>query len=542
MTQAIRYLLLLGILALGAGLRFWDTNWDQNHHLHPDERFLTMVANDSRIPNSFTDYLNPQISTLVPYNINFKYFTYGALPLTITKLVAVATGYDNYDDIVLVGRMLAATFDTLTIIFVYLLAARLFSPNIGVASALVYALTVLAIQHSHFLVVDPFGVSFFMLAAVLTYCAGTPLFAGLAFGAAVGCKVSLVMQFPVLLVLVALQSRKLRSIASQAFFLIIGTYVGLRVSDPKFFAASSWLNPTINPIFVENLREVSRLSAYSEHPWPPGVQWLSKTPLLFTLQNFFLFGFGIVSTWLAGWGVWMNRTTPKVLLITAWCATILLYCGSQFLQTMRYAYPIYPLVAILAGLGFMTIAQQYRDHRQRWVVAFVLSALLSLWPAAFMSIYRGEHTRVEASRWILDNLPSDSKIAVEHWDDSLPLRLPHKDFKIKFIELPVFESDSPEKLAILRAKTAEANAIVFSSNRGWGSIMPLTNKFPLTIEWYKEIFSGSGDFIERHRVTRWPSLFGVEFPCEMADEAFSVYDHPEVRIFIRKGLARRNQR
>ncbi len=542
MTQAVRYLLLFCILALGASLRFWDTNWDQNRHLHPDERFLTMVANDSRIPNSFSDYLNPQVSTLVPYNINFKYFTYGALPISLTKLVAAATGYDNYDDLVLVGRTLAATFDTLTILFVYLLAARLFSPNIGVASALVYALTVLAIQHSHFLVVDSFGVSLFMLAAVLTYCAGTPLFAGFAFGAAVGCKVSLVLQFPVLLVLAALQSPKFRSVAMQAVFLIFGAYVGLRVADPKFFAASSWIDPTINPIFIENLREVNRLSVYSEHPWPPGIQWLSKTPYLFTLQNFLLYGFGVVATWLAGWGFWSQRKNLKVLLIATWCVVILLYCGSQFLQTMRYAYPIYPLAAILAGLGFMTIARQYRHHRQRWTVAIFLVVLLSLWPAAFMKIYQGEHTRVEASRWILDNLPSDAKIAVEHWDDSLPLHLPGKEFNIKFIELPVFEADSPEKIGILRAKTAEADAIVFSSNRGWGTIMPLTKKFPLTIAWYKEIFEGSGNFTERHRVTRWPNLFGFEFPGEMADEAFSVYDHPEVRIFIRKDLPFGNQR
>lgn len=35
--------LLIGVLVLGAYFRFIGVNWDDNYHLHPDERFLTMV-------------------------------------------------------------------------------------------------------------------------------------------------------------------------------------------------------------------------------------------------------------------------------------------------------------------------------------------------------------------------------------------------------------------------------------------------------------------------------------------------------------------
>ena len=46
------------VLLLGFVLRFWGVNWDQGTHLHPDERFITMVATDLRIPDSLGQYFN----------------------------------------------------------------------------------------------------------------------------------------------------------------------------------------------------------------------------------------------------------------------------------------------------------------------------------------------------------------------------------------------------------------------------------------------------------------------------------------------------
>ena len=42
-TKWIVLLCLLAVLAAGGYLRFSGINWDENFHLHPDERFLTMV-------------------------------------------------------------------------------------------------------------------------------------------------------------------------------------------------------------------------------------------------------------------------------------------------------------------------------------------------------------------------------------------------------------------------------------------------------------------------------------------------------------------
>ena len=44
--------LLLAALLIGFWLRFSGLNWDGDEHLHPDERFLTMVASASISPKT----------------------------------------------------------------------------------------------------------------------------------------------------------------------------------------------------------------------------------------------------------------------------------------------------------------------------------------------------------------------------------------------------------------------------------------------------------------------------------------------------------
>jgi hypothetical protein len=87
---------LAAILIVAAILRFTGQGWDQSHYLHPDERFITMVATGIQWPSSVGEYFNSQTSPLNPYNQNQSSFIYGTFPLFLDKFAADVFNKDVY--------------------------------------------------------------------------------------------------------------------------------------------------------------------------------------------------------------------------------------------------------------------------------------------------------------------------------------------------------------------------------------------------------------------------------------------------------------
>ncbi len=82
---------LFGIMLLAALLRFTGQNWDQGQNLHPDERFITMVATWVQWPSSLHEYFDTAINPLNPYNNqDYPTFIYGTFPLYLDKLYGAA--------------------------------------------------------------------------------------------------------------------------------------------------------------------------------------------------------------------------------------------------------------------------------------------------------------------------------------------------------------------------------------------------------------------------------------------------------------------
>ncbi|MBI4080431.1 MAG: glycosyltransferase family 39 protein, partial [Candidatus Levybacteria bacterium] len=156
-----RSCLLVAILLLGAFFRLYNSNWDQNFHLHPDERFLTMVGNAMKMPQSIGDYFNPATSLFNPANIGFSFYVYGILPLILNLLISLFLNHANYTDFTLQGRMLSAIADIIIIFLVYK-SAQLFEKRYELphsfpyVAAFFYTIAILPIQLSHFFTVDMF--------------------------------------------------------------------------------------------------------------------------------------------------------------------------------------------------------------------------------------------------------------------------------------------------------------------------------------------------------------------------------------------------
>lgn len=232
-TRALTVGALIGIVVLAGYLRLTHVNWDKtgpgghSAHLHPDERFLTQIAVDTRAPSSPLNYFDTDTSRLNPYNITRgggqqqSTFVYGTLPLFMNKFVAAnlhvlslgtLDDYDNYDHYQITGRALAGLLDIGTLLLIFLMAVRLANARVGLLASLLYAVAPFPIQNSHFFIVDPY-VTFF--AAFSLYFAiraaqsggwANAALAGIGAGLAAASKITAISLVPVVLLAIGVRA------------------------------------------------------------------------------------------------------------------------------------------------------------------------------------------------------------------------------------------------------------------------------------------------------------------------------------------------
>ena len=160
---------LVAILLLGAAVRLVGVNWDEDQHLHPDERFLTMVETALQLPGTkfipgqlppgcakWGSYFDTKCSPLNPHNFNFGFFVYGTFPIFLTRLVAEGLSATGYGEVHIVGRVLSALFDLSTVLLIFFIGRRMYGVRAGLLGAFFLALAALDIQQSHFFTVDTF--------------------------------------------------------------------------------------------------------------------------------------------------------------------------------------------------------------------------------------------------------------------------------------------------------------------------------------------------------------------------------------------------
>ncbi len=545
-------LLLLLIVIIGAFFRFYDINFDQNEHLHPDERFLTMVGEDMKLPHSFAQYLTPQTSPMNPANIGHSFYVYGTFPVVVNKILLLLTNSDTYNTFTLTGRLLSGFVDLLVILVIFK-TVKIFEKEYGIHkntkywAAFMYAIAVLPIQLSHFFAVDTFVSSFafisfyFTLRFSFTKNLAWLLLGGLFFGLAIASKVTAVFISPLLLYLLINAYAKHRQIekinlprlAGDLLLFGLITYLAGRIADPYLFQTGNLFDLRPSQHFINNIKELEAWS--SPTAWfPPGVQWIHKTPVLFALKNLILYGVGIgysICITLGIYALFKKIRSADLFFILTWVILFFLYQGYQTVQTMRYFLILYPFLAIFAGIGFT-----YTSRQIPRLVQVMLFFGIIIWPLLFFSIYTKPITRVTASEWIYAHIPPKSVILTESWDDALPLpigTLSGSNYTIK--ELPVFDPDTQQKWNTMDTMLAQGDYLILSSNRGWGSIPTVPERYPRMTQFYHNLFAGKTAYKKIAEFTSYPSLtylgIPLTIPDDNAEEAFTVYDHPKVIIF-----------
>lgn len=539
---------LVFVLIIAAFFRFTGINWDEGVHNHPDERHLSFVLNKVSIPASIHSYFDTSNSPLNPLNVGFKTYVYGTFPLVLVKIASSAVGYGEFNKAHLVGRALSALFDTLSTLLVFLIGSSLYSRREAILASLLYACAVLCIQQSHFFVVDTFALCFalasfyFSLKIVNSPKFGNFVGAGIFGGLALSCKVSILpfLFLPFLAgalatisendIIAPVKEWKLNKILGRLVFSIvslISAFVVFRVLQPYAFSTHSLY---LEPRFVADLRALKSLSS-APSLFPPSMQWIGRD-WWYPIENIIKWGMGpaLGLSCIAGvaYGVYCvsksNRSSLVLPLLTV--SLIVSFHSMQYVKVMRYFLPAYPLLILMGSAFLLSIPKKIGIFAVGFVTVFTF-----LWALAFTSIYRSPFVRSEASRWISSNLSEGSIALVEHWDDPLPVGNLRRKGTPLLERLKVFEPDSLRKREEMATKIASADYIFINSKRGYGSIPRNQVLFPTTTLYYELLFKGELGFKLEKSFSSFPRLFGIEIPTDLADESFSVYDHPRILIF-----------
>ena len=147
------------------------------------------------------------------------------------------------------------------------------------------------------------------------------------------------------------------------------------------------------------------------------------------------------------------------------------------------------------------------------------------------------HTFVTGSKWFHLNVPEHSIVLSQHWDEGFPLDLKeNKNNKYETDQLELYEhfgseTEDEKKSDYLAGKLEKGEYIVAQTKRLYGATRNVKERYPITNKYFDLLFSGRLGYKLVKSFTSYPTLLGIEIDDDLADESFSVYDHPKVLIF-----------
>ena len=154
----------------------------------------------------------------------------------------------------------------------------------------------------------------------------------------------------------------IRNILIAAFI----SFLVFRIFQPYAFSGPGFFNISLNPKWIENLKELKFLSS-GDSNYPPSLQW-ARRPVWFGLENMIELGNGItpgdgIYFWIS---IWMgkkilNGEWKSHLLIWLWTAAYFIWQSLRWNPTMRYFLPVYSIAIIIAAWGLVQIWKLERE-------------------------------------------------------------------------------------------------------------------------------------------------------------------------------------
>ena len=223
----------------------------------------------------------------------------------------------------------------------------------------------------------------------------------------------------------------------------------------------------------------------------------------------------------------INNAVHTIIIV----AFLSLFLPSAFLfaKWTRFIAPTFPFFAIFA----VFFLQQLKKFR---IIFYSFTAILllatALWTIAFFSIYTNRDIRITASAWLEMHAKPGSSFLVEGGNMiDIPLAGNFQRTSLSFYNL----EDDPLTREKIVDSLYSSDYFLVQSRRVFMNHQKLPNMFPKTAKLYDKLFNGELGFKQIKEFHSYPKLsfFGLnmEIPDEAAEETWSVFDHPVIRIF-----------
>jgi len=293
-------------------------------------------------------------------------------------------------------------------------------------------------------------------------------------------------------------------------------------------------------------------------------QFIDTVPVIFQSMKIFPYALGwpIFVLGLGGLFIlsWKNRGYNLIRF-----ALLIYFVPNAFVfaKWTRFMAPVMPIFLLFVVLFLLEI----KVIKIIKIIIIIVSILPGL---AYLSIYQNPDVRFQASEWIYQNIPVGSKILSETANVvDIPLASYYSYNRYKNYKVLSFDFyNLDESLALqydLQKAIEEADYIFVPSRRIWANHTCIQNqkskislrrsfseasknqklnekckkleqKYPILNQYYDDLFSGKLGFKLVKEFESYPKidLFSktiYKIPDEAAEETWSVFDHPVIRIY-----------
>ena len=495
------------LFALIIFTRFYKLNWGNDFFFNPDEN--NMVSSVLQMSHT---------------NIDPKFYAYGQFPLYLTFFT---TPKHDFKTVALTLRFWSAVFSVLSLFVFYFIGQKIFkTTKNSLAFLILLIFTPGLIQLSHFGTTESILLFIFSINIFLSFRIYDNfkfkyfLLAGLISGIGLATKISaLILTTPIFLAILFhfIKTKKFfLPLFSSIFFLFITLIIGIIFSPYNLLNFSQFLSSIKYEIDV----------ASGQIPVFYTRQFINSLPYLFQLQKIFPYTNGIPIFILGIFGLclilksWIiyHKSSPFLLLILFPCLIYFIYQGQLFVKWTRFMSPIFFVLPLLTVFVLQKIKSRY---------LFCILILISILPGIyFMKIYFNTDIRVMASDWLNHNLSLDSEILSETGNVvDIPV---FGQLKVNNFDFYTLDSDI-NNLEKLTQSITQSDYIIIPSRRVFKN--QNNSNFLYSQNYYQKLFSGQFGFNLIKTFSNNNSLF---LNSENAEETWSVFDNPTVRVFKRQ--------